>query len=158
MRTARTTARRSRAVALVSALALPAVLLAGAGSASASTITTPSGPISVTNNQTVAVSGTGTPGNVVTLAVCNSTVGGLNGTHCDGTNDVAPIVVSASGTWSASITVHRTFTNVNLSGGASSGTTVCSAGGVQCQIQTSEYTSWPPTGGPVGVDGVNINF
>lgn len=162
MRTARTITRRSRrrgwAAVIVSLLSLPAVLVVGAGSAGASTITTPSGPISVTNNQSVAVSGTGTPGNFVTVAVCNATVGGLNGTHCDGTNFVAPIVVSPSGTWSTTITVHRTFTNVNLSGGASSGTTVCSIGGVQCQIQTSEYTSWPPAGGPVGVDGVNINF
>ena len=151
MRTART--------ALVSALAVTALMLGvGAGTASAADITTPSGPISVTNNQAVAVSGTGTPGNVIAVAVCNATVGGLNGTHCDGTNFVAPVTVSPAGTWSTTITVRRTFTYVNLSGGASSGTTVCSTGGVQCQIQTSEYTSWPPAGGPVDVDGVNINF
>lgn len=159
MSTVRTNLRRSLRTTLLTVLAVPVLVLGvGAGAAQASTITTPGGPISVTENQTVAVSGTATPGNVVTLAVCNETLGGLNGTHCDGTNFVAPITVSAAGTWSTTITVHRTFTNVDLSGGSSSGTTVCSAAGVQCQIQTSEYASWPPTGGPVGVDGVDVNF
>jgi hypothetical protein len=157
----RTGRARFRAIAgsAAGAAALAVAILGGAGAANASTITTPSGPISVTNGQTITVSGTASSSaNYVTLAVCNSTVGGLNGTHCDGNNFVAPIVPASNGTWSTTITVNRSFTNVNLSGGSSSGSTTCSSGGVQCQLQTSEYTSWPPTSAPVGVAGVNINF
>ncbi|MGD8195755.1 neocarzinostatin apoprotein domain-containing protein [Herbiconiux sp. P18] len=163
--TATRTRMRPRVVSIGASIlaVLALVLFGGVGAASATSIVSvsPAGPYSGATS--VTVSGTGTPGNYVSVTECNSTLGGLTGTYC---NHAAPtstafktVLIPASGAWTATITVRPTFANWNYqTNSANTGTTNCRAAGTQCQIQVSEYTSNPPTGAPVGAAGTNITF
>lgn len=146
-------------VALAATLALAGILVASSPPAHATAAITIDGqsalPTEVENLQEVEVAGTGfTPGNYVFVAVCNLTLSGHNGTHCD-----LPLLlltqVAGNGTWSLSITLHSSFADWNFQTGAllSPGHfTVCAAvagANAPCVLQAVEYTTDPPSGPPV---------
>ena len=152
---------RGRTLGFLAVLvAAVAVMLGLATSAGATTIvsTSPNGPYAT--GASVTVSGTGVAGHYVAVTECNSTLGGLNGTSCNhtGTTPFAGVTIPASGNWSVTITVRKTFANWNYQlNAAGTGTTTCS-GSTVCQIQASEYTSNPPTSAPVGTAAKTITF
>jgi hypothetical protein len=159
--TARPRPARRRALGFFALfVAALAVMLGLATSAGATTIvsTSPNGPYAT--GASVTVSGTGVAGHYVAVTECNSTLGGANGTFCNhtGSTAFAGVTIPASGNWSVTITVRKTFANWNYqTNSAGTGTTTCS-GSTVCQIQASEYTSNPPTSAPVGTAGKTIAF
>lgn len=149
--------RRGASALAISVLGGFLLTLGLAAPANAAAITSPGSPISTFDGDTISVTGTGTPGNRIALAQCNFTSGGANGIDCNAATAVAPIVVGVGGTWSANIVVNDTFTNVSFSGLPSSGgSTDCTID--LCQLQASEYTTWPPSGGPVDFGSADLAF
>jgi hypothetical protein len=132
------------------------LVLGGASAANAAEITSPGDPHTVTS-YTFTVSGTGTPGNYIALAQCNADLGGLNGSDCNAASQVGGVLIDGSGNWSASITVDDAFANSSVSGVPThGGTTDCFVD--ECQVQSSEYTSWFPTAPPVDFGSLTLVF
>jgi hypothetical protein len=144
----------------LAAVAAVALVLGGAAAGASAYIDTPTAPASTGDGTWIWVDGYADSGsaNEVAVAICNSTAGGLLGTHCDGANAVGDIDVDpVTGYWGEWLFVERTFANTNLStGGSTGGSTTCGASGQQCQIQYSEYATWPPTSGPLSTGGIDI--
>ncbi|MEU6249418.1 neocarzinostatin apoprotein domain-containing protein [Glycomyces sp. NPDC047010] len=139
------------------ATAAAAMVLGAASPAGAATITTPGSPLSVVDDQNVTLTGTGTPGNYVAVAQCDFTTGGYNASDCNAAGSQYPIQIDANGNWSATVKVDDTFTNSSFSGlPPTQAASDCYAD--VCQIQVSEYTSWPPAGAPAGFDSIDLVF
>jgi hypothetical protein len=141
----------------LAAAASAAFVVAAASPASAAAITTPGSPLSVVDDQNVTLTGTGTPGNFIAVAQCDFTTGGFNASDCNAAGSQYPIQINANGTWSATVKVDDTFTNSSFSGLPPTQAASDCYDDV-CQIQVSEYTSWPPAGAPAGFDSIDLQF
>lgn len=102
----------------------------------------------------------------VAIAVCNVTLGGDNGTNCNGTTG-AWVGFSSGGasTFDRTLTgVSPTFTDFNFQTGAPTvpaHTTTCNArpgANGQCAVQISEYNTPFPSGAPTAVTTRLINY
>lgn len=167
IRTSRALAR-AVLVAVAATLALAGALMINSSPAHAVRTVTVDGlsdsPAEVENLQVLELEGSGfTAGRYVFVSVCNTTLGGNFGTHCD--YPLLELVqVAQDGTWSLEFNVHSSFTDYNSQTGlplSPGHFTVCnSVAGAngQCALQMVEYATDPPSGPPSGLVSIPLSF
>jgi hypothetical protein len=131
----------------------------GVGAANAA-ITGPSSGASYSSGSSVTVTGTVPSGaTLYAVASCDTSVPASIGTKCNGTSTTRYTAVTAGTSYSRSIVVDRTFTNVNFTGGTATGSTTCKnsvGSGTQCGVVVSYYSGTTST--PVYVTSEYVNI
>lgn len=131
--------------------------------ANAVSFSSPSGSYSVgASSATITVSGStsGAVGSVKYLVLAQCNAAAAPGARCNGAGQLFTVAPGSS-TFSRSITLNNTFVDTDTRTGTTlaTSTTCQGATGDLCQIQISEYSSWPPgPGSHVGDDYVDLTF